>query len=30
METTNKNFVSDFSSATSNRAPLVNINDNKS
>ena len=29
METANKNFVSDFSSATCNRAPLVNINENR-
>ena len=29
MKTLNKNFVSDFSSATCNRAPLVNINENR-
>lgn len=29
METTHKNFVSDFSPATCNGAPLVNINENK-
>ena len=29
MEITHKNFVSDFSSATCNRAPLVNINENR-
>lgn len=29
MEATNKNFLSDFSPATCNRAPLVNINENR-
>ena len=29
METTNKNFLSDFSPATCNGAPLVNINENR-
>lgn len=29
MEITHKNFLSDFSSATCNRAPLVNINENR-
>lgn len=29
MKTLNKNFVSDFSPATCNRAPLVNINENR-
>ena len=29
MKTLNKNFLSDFSPATCNRAPLVNINDNR-